>query len=158
MVEYLIKIFMTKELNNMNEELAKWCKLTKKQNEIYHQCAKDAKLSDAQFWVLYALCEVNHPLCQNTFCEQWCYSKQTINTAVSTLQKTGLVSLTFAKGSRKKKDINLTAKGEQFCDKYIRSVMHAECKVINDFSEKERQQFFSFLEKLLSGIEKELNK
>lgn len=142
----------------MNEELAKWNRLTKRQNEIYHQCAKKAALPDAQFWVLYALCEAKHPLCQNTFCENWCYSKQTVNTAVVGLEKAGLVRLTFAEGSRKKKDLNLTEKGEDFCDKHIRTVLNAECKSLNQFPASDRASFFSFLENLLSGIEKELLK
>ncbi len=142
----------------MNEELAKWCKLTKRQDEIYHQCAKRAGLPDAQFWVLYALCEAKHPLCQNNFCENWCYSKQTVSTAVAGLERAGLVELTFAKGSRKQKDLHLTEQGDVFCDKYIRSVMEVECTVINRFSQEERNQFFRFLEKLLNGIEQEFHK
>lgn len=142
----------------MNQELDKWCGLTKRQDEMYHQCAKRAGLPDAQFWVLYALCESECPLCQNNFCESWCYSKQTVSTAVAGLERIGLVELTFAEGSRKKKDLHLTKQGEDFCDRHIRSVMQAECTVLNRFSQAEREQFFRFLEQLLSGIEEELTK
>lgn len=141
----------------MNKDLEKWNRLMKRQDELYHQCAKNAGLADAQFWVLYALCEANQALCQNTFCENWCYSKQTVSTAVSTLEKMGLVYLTFAEGSRKKKDLKLTEKGEQFCDQHIRSLQALEEKVLESLASEERNQFFRFLEDLLGGLEKELS-
>lgn len=142
----------------MNEELTKWNRLIKRQDEIYHQCAKRAKLPDAQFWVLYVLCAAKHPLCQNTFCENWCYSKQTIHTAVTGLEKAGLIHLTFAEGSRKKKDLHLTEKGEEFCDQHIRSVLNTECKILNQFPANDREAFFQFFKEMLNGIEEELIK
>ncbi len=141
----------------MNKELPKWNRLTKKQDEIYHQCAKKAGLSDAQFWVLYALCEAEKPLCQNTFCENWCYSKQTVCTAVASLEKAGLVQLTFAEGSRKQKDLHLTEKGEAFCNQYVRSVQEAEENVLEALSDEERNMFFELLERLLDGLGNELS-
>lgn len=141
----------------MNEELSKWNRLTKKQDEIYHQCAKKAGLADAQFWVLYALCEAKKALCQNTFCENWCYSKQTVCTAVASLEESGLVQLTFAEGSRKQKDLHLTEKGEEFCDRYVRVVQNAEEKVLESLSPEERNKFFGLLEILLDGMKKELS-
>ncbi len=141
----------------MNKELSKWIRLTKKQDEIYHLCAKKAGLADAQFWVLYALCEAQKPLCQNTFCENWCYSKQTVCTAVASLEKAGLVQLTFAEGSRKQKDLYLTEKGESFCNQYVRSVQEAEEKVLEALTADKRNLFFEVLETLLSGLDKELS-
>lgn len=141
----------------MNEELGKWNRLAKRQNELYHQCAKNAGLADAQFWVLYALCEANHALCQNTFCENWCYSKQTVSTAVASLEKMGLVSLTFAEGSRKQKDLRLTEQGEQFCNQHIRSLQASEEKVLKSLTNHERDEFFRLLENLLCRLEMELS-
>lgn len=140
----------------MKKELSKWNRLTKKQDEIYHQCAKKAGLADAQFWVLYALCEADTPLCQNSFCENWCYSKQTVCTAVASLEKAGLVQLSFAEGSRKQKDLYLTEKGEEFCNQHVRSVLEAEEKVLKALSQEEREKFFGILEHLLNHLDQEL--
>lgn len=141
----------------MNKELSRWNRLTKKQDEIYHQCAKKAGLADAQFWVLYALCEAKKPLCQNTFCENWCYSKQTVCTAVASLEKAGLVQLCFAEGSRKQKDLSLTEQGEAFCNQHVRSVQEAEEKVLEALSSEERDKFFGLLEHLLDHLDRELS-
>ncbi len=140
----------------MKKELSKWNRLTKKQDEIYHRCAKRAGLADAQFWVLYALCEADKPLCQNSFCENWCYSKQTVCTAVASLEKADLVQLAFAEGSRKQKDLYLTEKGEEFCNQHVRSVQEAEEKVLEALSQEEREKFFGLLEHLLNHLDQEL--
>ena len=140
----------------MNTELARLNRLVKQQEEIYHRCAKNAGITDTQFWVLYALCEADHAMCQNTFCENWCYSKQTVNTAVANLEKAGMLYMTYAEGSRKQKDIMLTPAGQVFCDRYIRTLMNAEQKALMELETGEREMFFGLMEKLLRCLEKEL--
>ncbi len=139
----------------MNNQLEKWNILLKRQDAFYHQCAKKSGLADAQFWVLYALCEAEQALCQNTFCENWRYSKQTVSAAVASLEKAGLVYLTYAEGSRKQKDIHLTEEGEAFCNKNIRTLQAVEEKVLMSLSDTERNTFFHLLGYLLDGLEKE---
>ena len=141
----------------MNADLGKWCRLTKQQNRIYHQYAKRAGIPDAQFWVLYAVCESDDPVCQNAVCENWCYSRQTTSTAVAGLEKAGLIRQVFAEGSRKQKNLCLTDRGNAFCDQYIRSVMEAESGALNRFSQDQRDRFFDFLEQLLDGVDQDLN-
>ncbi len=140
----------------MNQELSRLNKLIKKQEEIYHCFAKEAGLTDTQFWVLYALCEADTALCQNTFCENWCYSKQTVNTAVANLEKAGLLALTYAQGSHKKKDIILTPAGEAFCDLHIRNLLQAEDTALMNLSTEERESFFQIFGKMLTHLEQSL--
>ncbi len=137
----------------MDIELKKWNRLIQRQDEFYHKAAKKSGLADAQFWILYAICESDNCLCQNSFCENWCYSKQTASAAVASLQKSGLVYLTYAEGSRKKKDLHLTEKGEEFCDLHIRTLQTAETQVVLSLSREERDTFFRLYEKLLKGLE-----
>lgn len=140
----------------MNAELSRWNRLSKKQEEIYHGCAQKAGITDTQFWVLYALCEAETALCQNSFCGDWCYSKQTVNTAVANLEKAGLIAMAYAEGSHKQKDIRLTQAGETFCDQYIRTLMQAESTALMHLTGEERAAFFATQEKLLNCLEKEM--
>lgn len=142
----------------MRGALCVFNKLTKKQEEIYHMCAKKAGLTDTKFWVLYALCETGGELCQNSFCETWCYSKQTVNTAVALLEKEGIVSLTFAEGSRKQKDIRLTDAGEAFCNQHIRPILEAEEASLMGLKEEERNTFLSVYAGLIHSLEDALNR
>ncbi len=140
----------------MNKDLDQWNKLVKRQDEVYHRCARKSGLADAQFWVLYALCETEQTFCQNLFCENWCYSKQTVSAAVANLERAGFLYLTFAKGSRKQKELHLTAKGETFCDQYVRTLQTAEERALERLSNEERESFFRTLSILLEGLEKEM--
>ncbi len=140
----------------MNTELSRLNRLSKKQEELYHQCAKKAGITDTQFWVLYALCEAEHALCQNSFCESWCYSKQTVNTAVANLEKSGLICLSYKEGSHKQKNVKLTQQGEAFCDLHIRTLMQAESNALMRLPAQQREVFFRGLEQLLIGLEQEL--
>ena len=137
----------------MNHSLKHWNQLATRQDALYHQCAKRSGLPDAQFWVLYALCETEGLLRQNDFCESWCYSKQTTSAAVAGLEKAGLVSLRFAEGSRKQKELFLTPTGETFCDQYIRSVQATEEQVLRTLSPKARAAFFGTYADLLTKLE-----
>lgn len=136
----------------MNRELSKFNRLAKRQEDLYHQCAKQAGLTDSQFWVLYALCEGEHALCQNAFCESWCYSKQTVNTAVANLEKAGLITMEYAQGSRKQKEIRLTPKGNAFCEKHIHSLLKAEEDALMNLPKEEREAFFKTMETFLDGL------
>lgn len=140
----------------MNTELSRFNKLVKKQDEIYHRCAKKAGVTDTQFWVLYALCEKEKGLCQNSFCENWCFSKQTVHTAVANLEKQGLVCLVYAEGSHKQKDILLTDAGKQFCAQHIEKLVQAEQSALQALTKEERDIFSSILERLIRCMENEL--
>lgn len=153
---YLTDTPAVKRGSIMSEALGTWNRLAKRQDQLYHRCAKRAGLTDAQFWVLYALCEEKQPLSQNTYCEDWCYSKQTVNTAVAGLERMGLVSLSFVEGSRKQKALRLTAQGERFCQKQIRSLQESEEKVLAALSSQDRNEFLRLFEALLTGLESEL--
>ena len=140
----------------MNKEWSELNKLTKRQNELYHRCAVNAGLTDAKFWILYALCESGGTLCQNTICEDWCYSKQTVGTAVSCLQCEGILRMEFAEGSRKQKNLYLTLKGEAFCDRYIRPVLNAECRAVSQLPQNQRRIFLDSQKQIIEALESEL--
>lgn len=137
----------------MNGDLRKWNNLIKHQDEFYHNKAKECGLADAQFWILYGLCDAEKPLSQNSFCVSWCYSKQTICTAVACLEKSGYIYLSFAEGSKKRKEINLTEKGQNFCTKHIRPLQDAEEKALSSLSEEEKNEFFRIYGLLLHNLE-----
>ena len=136
----------------MNQELSQLNQLVKKQEEVYHLWAKKAGLTDTKFWILYDLWTSECPLIQNAFCENWCYSKQTVNTAVSNLEKEGMLHLEFAPGSRKQKEVLLTNKGKDFCEKWIEPLVRAEEESLMTLNQKERVQFLEILEHLIHNL------
>ena len=140
----------------MNKEWSALNKLVKKQEELYHQCAARAGITDTKFWILYGLFEAGGVLSQNSFCENWFYSKQTVNAAVSGLEEEGILYLEFAAGSKKQKNLKLTARGRTFCEAHIRPVLDPECRPVLDLGEREQEMVRCTLEKLLSALENAL--
>ena len=58
-------------------------------NALYHAAAQRCGLSDAAFWVLYALCTTHEPQTQNRMAAEWGQPKQTLNSAVAAMVKKG---------------------------------------------------------------------
>ena len=142
----------------MNKEWSELNKLTKRKDEVYHKWAQHAGITDTKFWIFYAICESGGVLSQNDFCDNWCYSKQTVNAAVNSLEKEGMLYLSYAEGSKKKKDIRLTITGEEFCTKYILPVLNAECNALMRVEEQERRMYLDTKEKMISILSDELRK
>ena len=64
----------------------------KKINVLYHNYARSVGLSDAAFWLFYSLYDYGYPSTQRDLCKTWFYTPQTINTALKTLEKRGLIT------------------------------------------------------------------
>lgn len=58
-------------------------------NALYHAVAQRYGLSDAAFWVLYALRTTHEPQTQNRMAAEWGQPKQTLNSAVAAMVKRG---------------------------------------------------------------------
>ncbi|WP_320128632.1 MarR family transcriptional regulator [uncultured Sphaerochaeta sp.] len=127
--------------------------LYKKQDTIYHNLALRFGLSDAAFWVLYAVYESDQTSSQYDLSNTWFYSKQTINSAVATLVKIGFVQLQKSTGARNRKVIVLTETGQAFCTKAVTPLMEAEYKAFAQFSKEEREQYLSVFQKMLDLLQ-----
>ena len=95
-------------------------------DKLYHAYAHGCGVSDCAYWMLYDL-EVaggTLPLAQLT--TSWSYSKQTINSAIKSLEAKGLIELTFEEGSRKNKVASFTDEGRAFAARYIVPAQQAE--------------------------------
>ena len=141
----------------MNRELVRWCTLTKKENEIYRNLSKKLGLSEAEFWVMYALTINEDGVCQSKLCSCFSYPKQTICTAVASLEKDSLVELGYIEGSKKLKNIYLTKKGKEFSIENIKPIIDKEEEVLNRFDIEKRKMFFDFYDELLNKIDEVLN-
>lgn len=121
---------------------------------IYHTMALRCGLADAAYWVLYALYDVDRPLAQQDLCQFWSYSKQTIHSAVSSLQKQGYVALRPLEG-RKRKAVELTEEGRRFCQTTVALLFEAEYRAFARLTPAERTQLLSLYDKHLGFLKQE---
>ena len=90
------------------ELLEQFNRQTRRADAIYHRAAAHFNQSDCVNWLLYVLLDERRSYSQQDLCEEWMYTKQTINSAVRALQEQGYVTLESAPGNRKRKLLRLT--------------------------------------------------
>lgn len=90
-----------KEKTNVTEALAVFNQLYKEVDEIYHQYAKNHGISDTALWLLYSLYENSGTYTQRDVCADWHYPPQTINSALKSLEKQGVIVLEAVSGNQK---------------------------------------------------------
>lgn len=133
-----------------NDEIARmvaeYNNLWKEQNEIYSAAAKSYGLSDSAMWILYFL-RLNGGSCmQRDINSQMAQPKQTINSAIKQLERSGYVSLSSGE-DRRCRMVELTPSGEELAVRTSDHVISAERNVWEDFSGADREQFICLIKK-----------
>lgn len=142
----------------IQEQLHTLNRLYKESDGIYRGIAGRFGLTDTAFWILYAITHSDEPCTQNNLCNDWFYPVQTINSAVSNLQKKGLVRLETIPGTRNRKRILLTEGGEQFTERITSKIDELEKNAFLMFTEEERDSYISLYQRHLENIKYERDK
>ena len=125
---------------------------------LYRSAATVFNMSDCSMWVLYYLSSSSEPLTQQDLIEKMMFSKQTINSAVISLSKKGLVELTMIPGTRNKKNILLTKAGEDLTNATVGKMRSAEERAVISLGNKKIEQYISLHRELYDAMENELKK
>ena len=94
-------------------------------DRVYHEIARAAGLSDCAFWILYALRDAGTTMPQSDLSQVWLYSRQTVSSTLRQLEERDLITVEYATGSRRDKQIGLTEAGARFAQIYIEPAMNA---------------------------------
>lgn len=125
-------------------------------DKLYHAYARGCGLSDCAYWMLYDLecADGSLPLAQLT--TSWSYSKQTINSAIKTLEQQGLVELTFMEGSRRNKTASLTAAGRAFSLDYIVPAIKAEEAAFGELDPAEQRELIRLVRRYVDALDAQI--
>lgn len=145
---------MLKEINEKWELISK---LNKEFDDIYHKIALHYNLSDSTFWVLYTLYDNKYELTQKEICQDWYYSKQTINSAIKDLEKKEYIVLSYKEGSNKSKIVSLTNKGKKVAKESVGRIMEIENSAFSKIDGKEFDMVIDFFKKNIAVFKEELN-
>ena len=144
--------------NVMTDPLKEFNQLYKKMDEIYHSYAKQLNISDMVLWLLYSLYESSRAYTQRELCSDWHYPPQTINSALKSLEKQGIIVLRHSAGNLKNKQIVLTEQGAAYVQRVIYPLVAAERRTFQSMKEEEREALLSntcqYIELLQAEIEK----
>jgi len=128
-------------------QIKKINQLYKQQDELYHNFAVRCRVSDTALWVLYSICSSEQPFTQYDLANTWFFPKQTVNSAITGLEKEGMIALVPLPGTRNRKNVLLTEAGRSFCERTVIPLLEAEERTYLQFSDDERQTFFALMEK-----------
>ncbi len=132
--------------------------LYKEMDQIYHSLARYYGLSDCAFWLLYTIRESDSVYTQSELCEMLSLSKQTVNSALKTLEASGYIEVKTSGANRKNKQIWLTEEGLRFVTETIDDIFLMEQKTFEHFTTEERALFLSLNRKYVSNLHEEANK
>ncbi len=130
----------------------------KEQDSIYHSAAVKYGLSDTALWILYHVSDMSEIYTQQDLCQQCFFSKQTVNTAVNSLIKSGCARLEAIDGSRNRKRIILTEKGRELTENTTDNLKRVEIKAYGKLSDDELKAFLDISVKLNGFLREETDK
>lgn len=113
-------------MKKTRQQLREFNTILKEIDAIYNGLAKQSGLSDCAFWIMYSLRDLGGECTQKEICNQWTYRKQTVNSAIKGLQKSGYIDLSSSKEDKRIKHIRLNEQGVLFAQKNIDFVFELE--------------------------------
>ena len=130
----------------------------KEQDFVYHNAAVKFGLSDTAMWVLYNVYASEDVITQQELCRQCFFAKQTVNTAITNLSKSGYVVLEAIPGTRNQKKILLTQKGAALADQTIKHLIDAESRAYSALSREELDTYLEMTTRLTVSLREETEK
>ena len=122
-------------------------------DEIYHEAARHAGLSDSAFDILYSLM-LEDGLTQKQLGERGFTAKQTIGSAVRKLEGQGLVEP--AGPGRRNAPVRLTDEGRALVEQRVRPAYHGEQRASEALSAPERAELARLLARYTASLRAEL--
>ena len=139
---------------NSVELLEQFSILDKEIEEMYHEIALNAGLSDSAHVILYAIVELGDGCLQKQISQRFFISKQTLSSCVKKLEADNIIYLENGKGREVK--LFLTNKGQEIVNKHIIPLRNKELEFFSSFSEEQFSKFLTVLRGYLNTIKQVL--
>ena len=140
---------MQKEYNDLR---IKFNSLFKEITDVYHNIALKLEISESALLILYAIVELGNGCTQKDIAKMYYMSKQTINTSVKNLEKSGYLEFKQDKGNNKQ--IFFTPSGEKLVAKKITPVINIENNVFTGMTPNESKELLRLTQKYVDLLRK----
>lgn len=148
-------------MSEMNEDVERQLKMLNMQVRelvsVYHTVASRSGISVNEFWVWYELLYFEGDISQQDICDKWSLPKQTVNTIIANMAKSGFVFLKQIPGSRNRKNICLSDNGRKYGENIVRRVYEAEQNTLSRLTEQERQTCTRLMGKYIALLKEEIH-
>lgn len=135
----------------------KYSEISNRYNALYRSVAAHFGFSDCSFKILYRLYIEQSATTQNKLADDFCLSKQTVNSAVMKLAAAGLVELNKGTDAKNSKWVFLTDEGVKVCGNCIEPLLNAENAAIRKMDDEKLHRFLKLFELQYTIFEKEIN-
>lgn len=139
----------------MNQELNEFNGIYKEMGDLYHKISMKLGLSDSEFLILYALVELGISR-QKDIADYFFMSKQTVNSAVKKLIKTGIIELKSSGG--RDMQIMFTETGERFAQEKIVPIIDIEKKTFVTMGKEDSRELLRLTRKHMEIFKEHINK
>ncbi len=143
---------------NAKASLALVAKQEKQFDALYRSAGAIFGLPDCSMWVLYYLTISPTPLSQQDLIEKMIFPKQTVNSAVISLQKKGLLTLEAIPGTRNRKKLILTQAGRELSDRTVGKMYQAECRAVERIGQERIEQYIVLYQDFFAALKNEFQK
>lgn len=127
--------------NEEKEQFRLYSSLTKQVNERYKAVAAESGISDAVFWILYALRYIEENVTQTDIANFLFMNKYTVSSAIKKMEAEGYITLEKIEGNKKNKPISLTEKGVELAKKTADVMIAYELRAFNVLTKREKGLF-----------------
>ena len=130
--------------------------LTSEMESFYHQASLKLGVSDSVSMVLYTIYDTGESCLLSDIYKKTGISKQTINSAIRTLEASDILYLIPYTGRAKK--VILTQKGKDYIQKTAAKIYQAEIRAFDTWSEEEINTYMELMEKYADCFRQQIEK
>lgn len=113
---------------------------------LYYEWAKKSGMPETAFYIMMEVWLHDGECTQADVCAQWSKSRQTVNSALKSLEKKGYLELRSQEAGNKK-TILFTDKGRQYADDWVAPIIHLDEGTWMSLPEEERATCVNVLKK-----------
>ncbi|MBQ7058839.1 MAG: winged helix DNA-binding protein [Firmicutes bacterium] len=125
-------------------------------NSLYHQFSIRLGLSDSVSIILYTIYDLGDGCLLSEIYKSSGISKQTIGSAIRSLEEDGILFLAQHDGRSKK--VILTEKGKDYVKKTAARIYDAELKALDTWTKEEIETYIRLTEKYLESFRQQIEK
>lgn len=131
----------------LTTEMKAFNRLYKETDNTYSRYAASHGISPTMLCILYSIYTEDIPRTQTNLVEDWGIPMQTINSCLKAMEKSGIIRLEYADGSRKSKCILFTDLGMETAERIIAPLVKAENHAMDALGEKQQKLLLTLTQK-----------
>lgn len=139
---------------NSSKEMKRYNHLHGEIEATYHDSSLKFGISDSVSKILYTICSCGDSFLLNDICRNTGLSKQTVNSAIRNLERSGNVYLEAVDG--KSKRICLTEKGKRLAANTAFRLIEIENDIFDSWSEDDVQKYLELTERFLISLKEKV--